>query len=145
MGVLMAPVARRVVSGPALLVPVPLSPARLRERGFNQAELLAVALARELDWPSRAALSRGRQGRRQVRSGRVDRARNVQGAFQIASSFLEEVASSPELAELPIVLVDDVVTTGATAGACAKAVESVGLKCAGAVSFARTPPRVPGV
>ena len=124
---------------------LPLSPARLRERGYNQAELLAAALARELDWPSRAVLSRGRQGRRQVRSGRADRARNVQGAFQVAASFLEEVASSRELAEFPIVLVDDVVTTGATAGACATTVEAVGLRCAGVVSFARTPPRVPGV
>ena len=145
MGALMGPVARRLVCGPALLVPVPLSPARLRERGYNQAELLAAALARELDWPYRAVLSRGRQGRRQVRSGRADRARNVQGAFQVAASFLEEVASSRELAEFPIVLVDDVVTTGATAGACATTVEAVGLRCAGVVSFARTPPRVPGV
>ena len=145
MGALMAPVARRLAGGPALLVPVPLAPARMRERGYNQAGLLAEALAHELAWPSRPALSRGRQLRRQVRSGRADRARNVQGAFRVTPSFLSELSTTRELADLPIVLVDDVVTTGATAAACAASVEAMGLSCVGVVSFARTPPRVPGV
>ena len=145
MGELMAPAVRRLVDGPALLVPVPLAPARLRERGYNQAELLAEALARELGWPCRAALIRRRQGRRQVRSGRADRALNVQGAFRIDPSFLAAAGANDGLEELPLVLVDDVITTGATACACAAALEAAGLGCVGAVSFARTPPRVPGV
>lgn len=141
----MVPAVRRLADGPALLVPVPLAPARLRERGYNQAELLAEALARELGWPCRAALNRRRQGRRQVRSGRADRALNVQGAFRVEPSFLAAAGAKNGLEELPIVLVDDVITTGATACACAAALEAAGLGCAGAVSFARTPPRVPGV
>ena len=145
MGELMAPVARRLAPGPALLVPVPLAPARLRERGYNQAGLLAEALAGELGWPCLAVLIRGRQVRRQVRSGRADRALNVQGAFRVAPSFLAGAGTTHELAELPIVIVDDVITTGATAGACAAAIGAAGFRCAGAVSFARTPPRVPGV
>lgn len=145
MGALMAPAARRLECGPAVLVPVPLAPARLRERGYNQAGLLAEALARELSWPSRPALCRGRQLRRQVMSGRADRARNVQGAFRVTHSFLAEVAAARELAGLPIVLVDDVITTGATAAACATSFEAMGLRCVGVVSFARTPPRLPGV
>ena len=145
MGVHMAPAARRLADGPALLVPVPLAPARLRERGYNQAGLLAEALARELDWPCRAALNRGRQGRRQVRSGRTDRALNVQDAFRVDPSFLSDVGTEQGLEGLPLVLVDDVITTGATVCACAAALEAAGLGCAGAVSFGRTPPRVPGV
>jgi len=145
MGELMAPAARCLVDGPALLVPVPLAPARLRERGYNQARLLTEALARELGWPYRAALNRGKQGRRQVRSGRADRALNVQDAFRADPSFLAEAGAGHGLEELPLVLVDDVITTGATACACAAALEAAGLGCAGAVSFARTPPRVPGV
>jgi len=145
MGGLMVPAARRLASGPALLVPVPLAPARLRERGFNQAQLLAESLARELGWPCVTALIRGRQGRRQVRSGRADRASNVQGAFRVAPSFLAGAGTPHGPAQLPIVVVDDVITTGATAGACAAALEAAGFGCSGVVSFARTPPRVPGV
>ncbi len=145
MGKLMVPAARRLDPGPALLVPVPLAPARLRERGFNQAQLLADSLAGELGWPCVTALTRGRQGRRQVRSGRADRASNVQEAFQVAPSFLVGAATPHVPAHLPIVIVDDVITTGATAGACAAALEAAGLRCSGAVSFVRTPPRVPGV
>lgn len=145
MGELMAPAARRLAPGPALLVPVPLARARLRERGYNQAGLLAEQLARELGWPCRTALIRRRQGRRQVRSGRADRALNVQGVFRVDPSFLAEAGAKHGLAELPLVLVDDVITTGATACACAATLEAAGFRCAGVVSFARTPPRVPGV
>ncbi len=141
----MAPPARRLTEGPALLVPVPLAPARLRERGYNQAGLLAAALAGELGWPCRGALVREKQGRRQVRSGRADRAQNVEGVFRVSRPVLTELRHDPRLAELPVVLVDDVITTGATVGSCAAALEAAGLRCAGAVSFARTPPRVPGV
>jgi predicted amidophosphoribosyltransferase len=143
MGALMAPAARRLAGGPAVLVPVPLAPARLRERGYNQAGLLADALAQEIAWPARPALCRDRQRRRQVMSGRADRARNVRDAFRVTHSFLAEVAATRELAELPIVLVDDVITTGATAAACATSFEAMGLRCVGVVSFARTPPRLP--
>lgn len=145
MGQLMAPAVRRLTGGPAMLVPVPLAPARMRERGYNQAGLLAASLARELGWPCRRVLERGRQGRRQVRSGRVARERNVRGVFRVARPFLAEVRDDPGLAQIPTVLVDDVITTGATVGECAAELEASGLQCAGAVSFARTPPRIPGV
>lgn len=145
MGEEMAPAARRLLRGAAVLVPVPLSPARLRERGYNQARLLSDALARQLDWPCREALSRTRHGRRQARSGRADRARNVEGAFEVSRAFLAEVSATRCLSRLPMVLVDDVITTGATAAACAATLEAAGFACAGVVSFARTPPRIPGV
>ena len=141
----MAPAARRLTRGPALLVPVPLAPARLRERGYNQAGLLATELALELGWSCRPLLRRRRQGRRQVRSGREDRALNVEDVFRIDPAVREEIGAAGELSELSIVLVDDVITTGATAWACARELDAAGLRCTGAVSFARTPPRVPGL
>ena len=136
MGALMAPAARRVCRGPALLVPVPLTPARLRERGFNQAHLLAEGLGLELGWPVRSLLARTRTGRRQARSGRRARAGNVAGAFQLTPGCFDPADGS-------VVLVDDVITTGATLAECCRALGDAGVPCAGAVSFARTPPRSP--
>jgi predicted amidophosphoribosyltransferase len=136
MGALMAPAASRVCPGPALLVPVPLTPARLRERGFNQARLLAEGLGRELGWPVQSILARTRMGRRQARSGRRERADNVAGAFQVIPGRFDRFDG-------PVLLVDDVITTGATLGECCQALGNAGVPCAGAVSFARTPPRSP--
>lgn len=136
MGSLMAPSARRVCPGPCLLVPVPLTPARLRERGFNQAQLLAEGLGRELDWPVRSILERTRMRRRQTRSGRRERAGNVAGAFRLAPG-------SDAAEGSPVLLVDDVITTGATLAECCQALLEARVPCAGAVSFARTPPRSP--
>jgi ComF family protein len=135
MGALMAPAARRVCPSPALLVPVPLTPSRLRERGYNQSLLLAEGLGRELGWSVGPILIRTRAGRRQARSDRRERAHNVAGVFRLAS---RSDPSGPT-----VLLVDDVITTGATLAACCQAVIAAGIPCAGAVSFARTPPRSP--
>lgn len=128
MGRAMAPGARRIAGpGPALLVPVPLAPARRRERGFNQAGLLAAGLAATTGWPRRDLLRRRPGGRRQARLGRRARARNVRDRF---------VAEGPVPDGLPIVVVDDVLTTGATAAACCGALSAAGGAVAGAVAFA---------
>ncbi|MFQ5746864.1 MAG: ComF family protein [Gemmatimonadota bacterium] len=127
----MAGDARRLGDGGALrLVPVPLSSARRRERGFNQARLIADILGREIGWPVAELLRRPRTGRRQVGLGREDRMANVAGRFRV-----EEM---PPPAGRPVLLVDDVVTTGATAAACAAALHAAGVPCAGVVSFARS-------
>lgn len=128
MGRAMAPEARRLVgSGPALLVPVPLAAARRRERGFNQAGLLAGGLAAATGWPRSELLRRRPGGRRQARLGRRERARNVEGRF---------VTVGPVPARMPIVVVDDVLTTGATAAACCGELSAAGATVAGAVAFA---------
>jgi ComF family protein len=139
MGALMAPSARRVHPGPGpgLLVPVPLSRSRLRERGYNQALLLAEGLGQALDWPVRQVLARVRNGGRQAGSGRWERAVNVAGAFRLNSGM-----SYP--AGTPVLLVDDVITTGSTLAECCQALLDAGVSCAGGVSFARTPPSCPG-
>ena len=124
------PGRRLAMEEPLRLVPVPLSRARLRERGFNQAELLARGLADETGWALVNLLRRGRTGEQQARLGRRRRAANVQGQFEVDHGRRGGGTWS-------VLLVDDVVTTGATAAACAAALKDAGLNCAGVVSFAR--------
>lgn len=142
MGEAMAPAARPLVGDArsVALVPVPLAAARLRERGFNQALLLAGSLAGATGWPVWQGLARRRTGRRQASLGRAARAENVRSLFEVRSAEAREDASRTAL------LVDDVLTTGATAAACAVALEEAGTPCAGVVSFARasTPLEGPG-
>lgn len=128
MGRAMARDARRIAGqGPVLLVPVPLSQARRRERGFNQAGRLARGLSAATGWPRRELLLRRPGGRRQARLGRRERARNVEGRF---------AASGAVPADPPILVVDDVLTTGATAAACCGVLRAAGGTVAGAVAFA---------
>jgi ComF family protein len=129
MGEALAPAALEVCGGSVhRLEPVPLPAARLRERGYNQAELLARSLGRLLGWPVGAALSRDDARRRQVRLGRNERRENVKGAFHARPGSTD----GP-----PVLLVDDVLTTGATAAACALALRGVQERVTGVVAFAR--------
>ena len=115
------------------LVPVPLHPARRRRRGFNQAEQLAVRLARRAGLALSDCLERSAGGARssQVGRGREERLRAVEGIRMRAG------AAVP----LRVLLVDDVVTTGSTLAACAAALERAGVREVGAVVYARTPGR----
>lgn len=89
------------------MVPIPLHPVRRRERGFNQAALLADALSRRADVPVGRGLRRVRATVAQTRLPREGRLANVRGAF----------AGIPEIVEgSRVLLLDDVVTTGATLG-----------------------------
>lgn len=127
----MVPAARAVApEGGATLVPVPLTDARLRERGFDQASLLARRLAAEVGWPCRHLLARRPGGRRQARLGRSARRENVRGRFV--------VRAPPPPDGPPVVLVDDVLTTGATATECCRALGTAGVEVTGVVVFVRS-------
>jgi predicted amidophosphoribosyltransferase len=107
---------------------VPLGPGRRTARGYDQAMILAAALAREAGLPlQRGALRRVRETPPQVGRDRAARARNVAGAF----------AASPSVAGRDVVLVDDVVTTGATAEAAVAALAAAGARSVVVVALAR--------
>lgn len=102
-----------------ILVPVPLHPSRLRTRGFNQALLLARGLARrhELEIAVRA-LVRLRETRIQPGLSAAERRRNLRSAFAVRSPAI--------VAGRRVVVIDDVLTTGATADACARSLLAAG-------------------
>lgn len=105
----------------ALLTPVPLHRARLWRRRFNQSATLARLMAKG----RRARLApevlvRSRATRPQTELGRRERLRNVTGAFAVAEAW------RPSLAGRAVILIDDVLTTGATASACAEALLEAG-------------------
>jgi ComF family protein len=109
-----------------VLVPVPLGRRRMEERGFNQADLLARELARRWGTPVAHALQRDDWGPSQRGAGARERRQQVAGAFR----------ASPR-PPLHAVLVDDVVTTGSTLRAAARALRHAGCARVGAVSLAR--------
>ncbi|MGH7719142.1 MAG: ComF family protein [Gemmatimonadaceae bacterium] len=116
------------------LVPVPLAPSRERERGFNQSDLLARELGRRWNlpvWPR--ALVRIRTTTTQTRLTPESRRTNVSGAFRLGT------APAAPLRGAHVVLVDDVVTTGATVVECARALFNGGARIVSIVTFGRAP------
>lgn len=128
MAELMATYCPGVLANADLLVPVPLHPRRVRRRGYNQAVLLAEALAAHTGLAVRPALlERTRDTRSQVGLSRAERRANVGGAF----------APLEPLDGQRVLLVDDVCTTGATLSACAVALRAAGARRVAALTFAR--------
>ncbi len=122
--------AGRLLTPAALLVPVPLHWTRLWRRGFNQAALLAQAVGRLAHAEvSVDALVRVRATRLSKGLGRTARASNVRGAFR--------VARRQAVKGRDIVLVDDVLTTGATADACARHLRRAGAQSVTVLTWAR--------
>jgi ComF family protein len=111
------------------LVPVPLHAARLRQRGFNQSQLLARHAGYSLGIEVKEALIRTRRTDAQVNLGSEERAINVVGAFAVQQAL--------PVAGLSIVLIDDVITTGSTLSACADALIDAGATTVKAASLAR--------
>ena len=113
---------------PDVLVPVPLARRRERERGFNQALLLAERIGERVGVPVRARwLVRLRATAAQSDLSAAERRGNVAGAF----------AGSSAVAGRHVVIVDDVVTTGATVAECARALRAAGASRIGVIAVAR--------
>jgi ComF family protein len=119
---------------PALLVPVPLSRERLRERGYNQAWELTRRLGRALRTEATPrVLQRSRDTAHQIGMTRAERERNLRDAFWV------EPARRSDLAGRHVALIDDVLTTGATAHAAALALTRAGAAAVDVWVVARTP------
>jgi ComF family protein len=117
----LAEAGRELLPGIDVIVPVPLGRLRLLQRQFNQAALLAGELARQAGLPMQPlALRRVRSTRSQVGMTREQRRRNVAGAFRTPERHRGAVR------DRNVLLLDDVVTTGATVEACARALKRAG-------------------
>lgn len=124
------PLATRADPLPQLLIPVPLHPLRLIRRGYNQATEIARHLSRRLAVPMNAHIAqRQRRTEDQIGQTKAARLRNMRGAF----------ALNIDLTGLHVALVDDVMTTGATLDALARACRQAGAVRIEAWAAARTP------
>ena len=115
------------ISGPVTLVPVPVHPIRARERGYNQALLLATCIAEARDLPMRDVLRRPRATVRQHGLDRAARLANLRDAF----------APRPVAMPRRVILVDDILTTGATFEACAAVLRHAGSTSVYGLAIAR--------
>ena len=116
------------------IVPVPLSISRQRDRGFNQSEVLATHLSKIWGIPVLGhALLRRSATRSQTELTPGERLSNVAGAFLVAHTARQEVRGEH------LVLLDDVVTTGSTLGACARALFDAGARTISYMTFGRAP------
>lgn len=112
-----------------LMVPVPLHRARFRERGFNQAEVLAKILSKKVNVPLGRVLDRIRYTRTQTAFDRTDRMENLRGAFCLRKNV--------NVRGLHVLLVDDILTTGSTLSECARVLRQKGAHSVYAVTAAR--------
>jgi ComF family protein len=132
MGRLMATSADEVFANADVLVPVPLHWTRLWQRRFNQAAALAKVISRETGLSMEPALLRRRKRTlRQVGLTRPQRQQNLQGAFVVPES------ARATLMGKRVVLIDDVMTTGSTANASARALLKGGAAAVDFVTFSR--------
>jgi len=111
------------------IVPVPLHPARQRERGFNQAALLAEWVSSHLALPLRAALQRIHYTTTQTAFDRSERMQNLRGAFRLRKK--------ADVRNLRVLLIDDVLTTGSTLSECARILREGGAQSVYAATAAR--------
>jgi ComF family protein len=111
------------------IIPVPLHPAKQRERGFNQAALLAERLAPCLDVPARPVLQRVRFTTTQTAFDRAERIQNLRHAFRLRRN--------ADVRNLRVLLIDDILTTGSTLSECARVLKENGAHSVYAATAAR--------
>ncbi|MGE5073651.1 MAG: ComF family protein [Anaerolineae bacterium] len=116
-----------------VIVPVPLGRKRLKERGYNQASLIArpLAVAMRIDFTTHA-LARVQETRSQVGLARRERNENVRDAFRATAARVHARA---------VLLVDDIATTGSTLSSCAEALYAAGARDVFAYTVSRAAPK----
>jgi competence protein ComFC len=121
---------KRIQTAPTdCLVPVPLHPTRLRERGFNQAEALAETLSKRMRLPVLRCIERRRYTNTQTRFDRVERMENLRNAFALRKN--------SDVRGKHLLLLDDVLTTGSTLHECALVLRAAGAESVRAITVAR--------
>jgi competence protein ComFC len=119
-------IAKKIVNDEKLstsdiMIPVPLHPARKRERGYNQSDLIANSISRELGIKNEShLLERTRQTQTQTSFDAEGRKKNISGAFSLERNPPDSVSGKN------ILLIDDVITTGSTIRECAKVLKENG-------------------
>jgi ComF family protein len=132
MGRMMAGAARELAPEADAIVPMPLHWTRLWQRRFNQAAALAAVVSRHSGLPAEPLwLRRRKRTRRQVGLSRTERQQNLQGAFVVPD------AARPQLMGKRVLLVDDVLTTGASANAASRVLMRGGAASVDIVTFSR--------
>jgi ComF family protein len=109
-----------------VLVPVPLSQEKLQARGYNQSELVAAEIGRILNLPVSSALRRVVHTPSQTRLTRQARQEMIKGVFVLTQ----------KLERPDVILVDDILTTGSTAGECTRVLRESGIKAVGVLTIA---------
>ena len=125
-------ISTRIHSGqwldPDGLVPIPLCAGRLKQRGFNQAELLAKEAALHLGIPLLNVLARVKDTESQTRLGRKERAANLRGAFRLMEDEIHSHwGEKPSFQGKTLILVDDIFTSGATINEAARVLRRGGV------------------
>jgi ComF family protein len=123
--------ARLIANGRWLMVPVPLSNAKLRKRGYNQSEILAKSLEKRFLIPVVNLLSRTRSTKTQVGLSDLERKLNIKNAFELLNH------KSLILNQKSVILVDDVVTTGSTLKEAARELKRSGARRVIGLTLAR--------
>jgi ComF family protein len=121
-----------VVEERAALIPVPLSRDRLRDRGYNQSELIAASLGAAWGKPVwDQVIARTRRTVSQTALTPDERRRNVAGAFSVVAGHRQQIRGAH------LVIIDDVMTTAATLNACAAALYEAGARIISYATFGR--------
>jgi ComF family protein len=130
---------RPAADGPSVLVPIPLAPKRLRERGYNQSAVLALALARRWQTPVLHVLTRIRETPTQTALTPETRLANVADAFGMnnAQCSMLNNHGAWDIERSTLIIVDDVFTTGATLAEAARALAQAGARTVRGITFAR--------
>lgn len=112
-----------------VLVSIPLSDAKMRKRGYNQAEILAKELSKKLSFPVQNLLQRVKETKTQVGLSNTERKLNIKNAFELNTTYLIQNTNA--------FLVDDVVTTGSTLSEAAKILKKAGAQKVFGLTLAR--------
>ena len=118
--ILVRSIQQKSYVGERVITPVPLHRKRERWRGFNQAELLATAVAEKLNLPLEHLLIRAKNTSQQAKLSKQERLKNIGGAFVLAPEIV--------MKDRTVILVDDIASTGSTLIECAKVLKKNGAK-----------------